>query len=75
MTTPTLILVVSESEQGYELYEMDHDDALECKRLLKKAAKTGEWPDEVTEILDRSTRIKPFGVINTMGDGWGWYKA
>lgn len=74
MTTPTLILIVNESDSGYELYNMDHDDALECKRLFKKSQKVGEWPDEVNEILDRSERVRPFGIINTCGDGWGWYK-
>jgi hypothetical protein len=66
-----LIMVVSESEDGNEIVELDEADALECKRLLEKGREIDEWPDEVNDILDKGRKIK-MPIIDTSGDNWGW---
>lgn len=68
------VLVTIASEDGDYIVEMTEADMIEAKALLRKAQRKGEWPDAVNDIIDRSRKLKTVGSINTMGDGWGWYK-
>lgn len=68
------VFVQIESEEGSYVVEMSKEDAATAKKLLTKAMRSDEWPDEVNTIIDRSKKLRLAGTINTMGDGWGWYK-
>lgn len=67
-------LVQIDSEGGVYTVELARDDVKKARQLLNKAQKSGEWPDEVNDILDRAKKVKLAGIISTHGDGWGWYK-
>lgn len=73
----TKVLVRIYSEEETYVVEMTKLQADICKKLLTNAVKTGDdWPDKVGDILDKCKRrdVKVVGSINTMGDGWGWYR-
>ena len=76
MTKPkvhTLVMVTGEG--GTDIYEMSHEDAVRCRKLLGEAVKHDEYPDEVNDILDRAAKVTMFGIIDTSADNWGWYKT
>jgi len=67
----TNVLLQVESESGTELISIDQASATKIKKLLQGAE---DWPDEVNELLDKGRVIDIAGVVNTMGDGWGWHE-
>lgn len=69
-----LVHVQVDTEGGSFVVAMRQQDADRAQQLLKAARHTGEWPDEVNKLINRSKKIKTVGIINTMGDGWGWYR-
>lgn len=68
------VFVQVASEDETYVVVMSKEDAERAKQLLQKSMRNGEWNDEVNTILDRSKRLSTIGTINTMGDGFGWYK-
>lgn len=68
--------VLLDSEGGQQLVKMTKAQANKIKKLIEAAQDedtgSGEWPDEVNDILDECEFIS-VATLNTMGDGWGWY--
>jgi 3-dehydroquinate synthase class II len=65
------VILQIQSEGGTELVSIDQGSATQIKKLLKGAK---EWPDEVNELLDKGKVIEVAGIVNTMGDGFGWHE-
>lgn len=68
------VMIQVESEGGTEILSIEEADAVRIRQLLQDA-EIGEWPDEVNELLDKGRSLSLYGVVNTMGDGWGWYEG
>ncbi len=62
------------SEDRTYVVSMKSEDIPRVKKLLKEYQRTGEWADEINDIIHRSKEVTTVGTINTMGDGGGWYK-
>lgn len=62
-----------EGLDGGELVEMTKEDADKIKQLF--AGAKGEYPEGITEIINRATKIQLYGDVSTAGDGSGWWDA
>ena len=71
----SLVNIRIDSEDNVQIVKMTRDDVVRVKVLLKSYMKTGNWSDDINTIIDRSEVVTCVGVINTTGDGGGWYKA
>lgn len=68
------VMIQVESEDGSEIISIKEADAVRIRQLLKEAEdNTGEWPEEVNDLLGKGRTLSMYGVVSTMGDGWGWY--
>jgi len=75
VSKPDEVFVRIESEEDTRIVIMSRIDAEELKKIMLKAQKTNEYPEQVNAIIDRGREIDLFGSVNTMGDGWGWYDS
>jgi hypothetical protein len=67
----THVNIEVQSENGTYVVKMTTADA---KVLSEAYMRTGDWDDEINDIINRSEQIDCVGTINTMGDGGGWYE-
>ena len=65
--------VMIEGENGSQMVDMSDSDLKRAKVLLRKYQNTGDWADELNDIIQRSRAIACVGTIITSGDGGGWY--
>lgn len=69
------VMVQVESEGGTQVVSMTPSDAARMKDIMIQAMPDNEWPDEADEILDRSPAVDLYGIVNTYGDGCGWFEV
>lgn len=55
------------------MVKMSARDLKRVKTLLAEYQDTGDWADEINEIIARSTPVDHVGTIDTSGDGGGYY--
>lgn len=67
------VYVMVENEESPYVLMMTSKEASQCKQLLDRAQRHGEWPEAVDNIMGNANKLPIVGVINTAGDGWGWY--
>ena len=72
-TETVLVRWDHEGLDGGELISMPKKDADKIKQLFAEA--NGSYPEEVTEIINRATKIQLYGDVSTWGDGSGWWDA
>lgn len=63
------------SEDRTRVVRMKPEDITRVKVLLRFYQRTGDWLDEINDIINRSEEVTCVGTINTIGDGGGWYEV
>lgn len=69
----SFVHVALTGEGGDSVIKVTPKNLKQLKVLLKEYADTGEWADEINDILYKCKTVRTVGTINTMGDGGGWY--
>jgi hypothetical protein len=70
-----IVNVAVDTEGGEFIIQVTRAQADRLHTLLEDYQGTGDWPDEVNDIINGAPRIKieTVGTISTYGDGGGWY--
>jgi hypothetical protein len=55
------------------MVKMPAKDLKRARVLLIEYQDTGDWAQELNDIIDRSTPVDHVGTISTSGDGGGYY--
>jgi hypothetical protein len=70
----TMYHILVTGEGGDFMIRVPKYHRIELKKLTKAYMKTGEWDQRINDIINIAARVTPVGIINTSGDGGGWYE-